>query len=148
MDCIVRGVAKSRTRLSDFHFQCIPCNISDTHSTVTHLGLPWWLRQLRICLKYGRPGFDPWIGKIPWRRAWQLRGNPLQYSCLENPHGQRSLAGYSPWGHKESDTTERLTFSLHFTLGTNTFRNPAPSRDNKPYLSATLDCHILSRCGF
>ena len=33
-------------------------------------------------------------------------GNPLQYSGLENPHGQRSLAGYSPWGHKESDTTE------------------------------------------
>ena len=33
-------------------------------------------------------------------------GNPLQYSCLENPHGQRSLAGYSPQGHKESDTTE------------------------------------------
>ena len=33
-------------------------------------------------------------------------GNPLQYSRLENPHGQRSLAGYSPWGHKESDTTE------------------------------------------
>ena len=30
-------------------------------------------------------------------------GNPLQYSCLENPHGQRSLAGYSPWGCKESD---------------------------------------------
>ena len=33
-------------------------------------------------------------------------GNPLQHSCLENPHGQRSLAGYSPWGRKESDTTE------------------------------------------
>ena len=33
-------------------------------------------------------------------------GNPLQNSCLENPHGQRSLAGYSPWGHKELDTTE------------------------------------------
>jgi len=33
-------------------------------------------------------------------------GNPLQYSCLENPHGQRSLVDYSPWGHKESDTTE------------------------------------------
>jgi len=32
-------------------------------------------------------------------------GNPLQYSCLENPHGQRSLAGYSPQGHKELDTT-------------------------------------------
>ena len=33
-------------------------------------------------------------------------GNPLQYSCLENPHGQRKLADYSPWGRKESDTTE------------------------------------------
>ena len=33
-------------------------------------------------------------------------GNPLQYSCLENLHGQRSLAGYSPWGHKESDVTK------------------------------------------
>ena len=33
-------------------------------------------------------------------------GNPLQYSCLENPHGQRSLAGYSPWGCKELDKTE------------------------------------------
>ena len=34
------------------------------------------------------------------------QGNPLQYSCLENPHGQRSLVGYSPWGCKELDTTE------------------------------------------
>ena len=33
-------------------------------------------------------------------------GDPLQYSCLENPHGQRSLAGYSLWGHKELDMTE------------------------------------------
>ena len=33
-------------------------------------------------------------------------GNPLQYSCLENPHGQRSLVGYSPWGRKKLDTTE------------------------------------------
>ena len=37
--------------------------------------------------------------------------NPLQYSRLENPHGQRSPAGYSPWGCKESDTTERLTLA-------------------------------------
>ena len=41
------------------------------------------------------------------------RGNPLQYSCLENPHGQRSLAGYSPWGCKESDTTEQLRTHTH-----------------------------------
>ena len=36
-------------------------------------------------------------------------GNPLRYSCLENPHGQRSLEDYSPWGRKESDMTEHLS---------------------------------------
>ena len=36
-----------------------------------------------------RPGFDPWLGRFPGGH-----GNPLQYSCLENPHGQRSLAGF------------------------------------------------------
>ena len=40
-------------------------------------------------------------------------GNPLQYSCLENPHGQRSLVNYSPWGHKKSDTNEQLNEQLH-----------------------------------
>ena len=39
-------------------------------------------------------------------------GNPLQHSCLGNPMGQRSLAGYSPWGYKESDMMEELTLSL------------------------------------
>ena len=33
--------------------------------------LPWWLRQQRIHLQYRRPGFDSWVGKIPWRREWQ-----------------------------------------------------------------------------
>ena len=42
-------------------------------------------------------------------------GNPLQHSCLENPHGQRSLVGYSPWGLKETDTTERLSVAQHCT---------------------------------
>ena len=41
-----------------------------------------------------------------------MHGNPLHYSCLENPHGQRSLVGYSPWGHKESDTTEQLRIDM------------------------------------
>ena len=36
-------------------------------------------------------------------------GSPLQYSCLENPHGQKSLVGHNPWGRKESDTTKRLS---------------------------------------
>ena len=48
------------------------------------------------------------LGSIPGlrRSLGGGHGNPLQDSCLENPHGQRSLAGYSQWGHKESDMTE------------------------------------------
>ena len=48
------------------------------------------------------------LGSIPGLRKSPGGGhdNPLQCSCLENPHGRRSLAGYSPWGHKESDMTE------------------------------------------
>ena len=51
------------------------------------------------------------LGSIPrlGRSPGGGHGNPLQYSCLENPHGQRNLAGYSPWGLKESDTTEQLS---------------------------------------
>ena len=49
------------------------------------------------------------IGSIPGSgRSGEENGNPLQYSCLENPIRQRSLADYSPWGWEESDTTERL----------------------------------------
>ena len=56
-------------------------------------------------LQCGKPGFDPWVGGNPG----EGEGYPLQYSGLEN-----SMDGlYSPWGSKESDTTERL--SLHFT---------------------------------
>ena len=45
-------------------------------------------------------------------------GNPLQYSCLENPHGQRSLASYSLWGHKELDTAEALDQTHRMTFVT------------------------------
>ena len=46
--------------------------------------------------------FDPWVEKIHWRRKWQ----PTPVFLPGESHGQRSLAGYSPWGHKKSDTTE------------------------------------------
>ena len=54
------------------------------------------------CRRRKRHGFEPWLGKIPWRREWQLTAEFL----LRESHGQRSLVRYSPWGHKESDTTE------------------------------------------
>ena len=53
----------------------------------------------------GDLGSIPGLGRSPGKG----HGNPLQYSCLENPHGQRSLAGYSPWGRKKLDTTEQLS---------------------------------------
>ena len=58
------------------------------------------------------------LGSIPGLGRWPGggHGNLLQYSCLENPHGQKSLAGYSPWGRQESDTTEQLSTAQHSTL--------------------------------
>ena len=54
------------------------------------------------------------LGLIPGleRSPEEGNANPLQYSCLDNPHGQRSLVGYSSWGCKESDTTERLSTTV------------------------------------
>ena len=54
------------------------------------------------------------LGKIPWKRKWQ----PSPVLLPGKSHGQRSLVGFSPWGHKESDTTEhstqlQLEISLH-----------------------------------
>ena len=51
-----------------------------------------------------RPRFIPWVRKIAWRRKWQ----PTPVHLPGESHGWRSLVGYSPWGRKESDTTEQL----------------------------------------
>ena len=55
---------------------------------------------------------DPCVRKIPWRRAWQ----PTPVFLPGESHGQRSLAGYSPWGHKETDTTEAIQHTLTVLL--------------------------------
>ena len=57
------------------------------------------------CKRCQRPGFDAWVGKIPWRRKWQ----PAPVFLLGKSHGQRSLAGYSPRGRKVLDMTEHLS---------------------------------------
>ena len=89
------------------------CSVkTDSHST----GLPSWLRGWRTCLQCRRPRFDPWVGKIPWRRKWQPTLVFLPGEC----HGQRSLVGDGPCDGKGSDTTELLTFSV--------FSHPAGSR--------------------
>ena len=53
--------------------------------------------------------FYPWVGKIPWRKAWQ----PTPVFSPGESHGQRSLVGCSPQVHKESDTTEVTEHSTH-----------------------------------
>ena len=60
-----------------------------------------------------RRRFDPWVRRIPWRRAWQ----PTPVFLPGESHRQRSLAGYSPQGPKESDTTERLSTHPHLGSG-------------------------------
>ena len=54
------------------------------------------------CRRHKRYRFDSWVRKVHWRRAWQ----PIPVFLPRESHGQRSLAGYGPWGHKESDLTE------------------------------------------
>ena len=53
--------------------------------------------------------FDSWVRKIPRRRKWQ----PTPVFLPGESHGQKSLVGYSPWGHKKSDTTEQLSMQPH-----------------------------------
>ena len=77
------------------------CNIKALETLVAQM-----VRNLQC----RRPGFHLWVAKIPWRRE-QL---PTPIFLPGEFYGQRSLAGYSPWGHKESDTTEQLSLLLHF----------------------------------
>ena len=119
------GVSKSRTQLSNwtelYIFWSGLLSISCPNSIVISGQVLDWLFQI-VCnwdhhcfnstlaqrLKHlpamRRPGFDPWVRKIPWRRKWQ----PTPVLLPRKSHGQRSLVGYSLWGRKELDMTERL----------------------------------------
>ena len=72
-------------------------------------GLLWWLSGKETTCQCRRHRFDPWVGRIPWRKEWQ----PTPVFLPGKSLGQRSLAGYSPRGRKESDTTERLSTHTH-----------------------------------
>ena len=74
------------------------------HKHKHRMELLWWLSDKESTCQCKRHRFNPWIGKIPWRRKWQ----PTPLLLLGKSHGQRSLVGYSPWGRKELDTTEHL----------------------------------------
>ena len=86
MDYTVHGVTKSQTLVSNFHFTFIP-----------NYRFPSWFSGKELACE-----FNPWVRKILWKRKQQ----PTSVFLLGKSHGQRSLAGCSPWGHKESDMTE------------------------------------------
>ena len=65
---------------------------------------PWWLIGKGSFCQCRRHGFNPWVGKIPWRRACQ----PTPVFLPGESHGQRRVVGHSPWCHKELDMTEAI----------------------------------------
>ena len=73
------------------------------------LGLPRWFCGKESTCKFRRHRFSPWVRKIPWRRKWQ----PTPVFLPGKSHGQKRLAGYSPWSHKVLDTTEWLSIHSH-----------------------------------
>ena len=91
----------------------LPCSEFYSHVLYTKASpvAQWYIIHLqsRRCRRHR---FDPWVGKIPWRRKWQLTPAFLPGKS----HGQRSLVGYSPWSHKESDMTEQLTLFTFLSL--------------------------------
>ena len=77
-------------------------------------GLPQWLSRQRVrlqCRSYRRRGFDLWVRKIPWRRKWL----PTAVFLPGKFQGQRSRAGYSPWGGKETDAAEHARTECIYT---------------------------------
>ena len=83
--------------------------------------LPCWLSSKEFICQCWRPGLDPWVRKIPWRRTWQ----PTPLFLPGKSHGQRSLAGYSPCGHKRVrhnwETKQRLRYMYIYTYYINTY---------------------------
>ena len=83
-------------------FSVCDCAIMDLCWHLGFYGFPGGADGKESACYVGELGLIPGLGKSPGGG----HGNPLQYFCLENPHRQGSLAGYSPWGCKESNTTE------------------------------------------
>jgi len=73
------------------------------------------------CRRCKRHGFNPWVGKIPWSRAWQ----PTPVFLPGEAHGQSSLVGYGLWGRKELDTVEGAQHA-HQRLGFSAFTTEGP----------------------
>ena len=99
------------------------------------------VKKKKACLsmqeRLKRHWFDPWVKKIPWRRAWQ----PTPVFLSGESHGQSSLVGYSPWGHKGSDMTvvaEHNTVFLCASLYVYTQTHTLPASSSSIHLSVDI----------
>ena len=89
------------------------------------------------CRRRKRCGFDPWVRRIPWRRKRQ----PIPIILPGESHGQKSLAGYSPQGCKESDTTKQLHSCECMSLSANA---PVPSAPALHMFSVSVSLFLLN----
>ena len=114
---------------------------------ISKLGFPDSSAGKESTCNVGDLGLIPGLGRCPGGG----HGNPHQYSCLENPHGQRSLAAYSPGGHKESNTTERwstaqhieIIFRSHLTSLSLTFKRKGSDETIAEISSSSNTSHLL-----
>ena len=117
---ICNTMALSRSGIELMYVENIsfpPCPSSQLPSLQAHTVRNWVMysfrhdlvAQLVKNLQWRRPRFDSWVGKIPWRRKWQ----PTSVFLPGESHGQRSLAGYRPWGCKSQTRLSDWTTTIH-----------------------------------
>ena len=107
---LVKGLAGYQSKLQILYVYI--CTLYTCYVYILYayvMRLPRWHGGKESTCQCRRLEFDPWVRKIPWNRKWQ----PTPVFLPGKLHGQRSLAGYSPWGCRESDTTDQL--SMHTT---------------------------------
>ena len=99
---------------SDAHFTSWPGSSMHIWAALflNSVGFPGGTVVKKSTYQCRRHAFNPWVGKIPWRRAWQ----PTPVFSPGEFHGWRSLADYHLWGHKGSDTTEQLITALFSSI--------------------------------
>ena len=120
-------------------------------------GLPWWLSCKESARQCRRRGLDPWLRKIRWRRKWQ----PTPVFLPGEFHGQRGLAGYSPWGRKNwthlaTKQQQRVLLLLLLLLSRSsrvrlcatpeTAAHQAPRPWDSPGKNTAVGCHFLLQC--
>ena len=139
----VHGVEKSQTQLSDQTTRNEPRSRGMKRQRAM-VGFPGGTSSKEPpcqCKRHKRRGFDPWVRKTPWRRAWQ----PTPVFLPGESHGQRSLERYSPQGRKESDTAEATQCTctksdgIDHSFSNHSFENLINNKELRQYLEEAAE---------